>query len=52
MEVAASNKDAVGGGVGVNPAREVKGGFDEQELAVVVADSDGEGREVEGDLKD
>lgn len=45
MEVAAAEEDAVEAGVGVEPAREVEGGFDEEELAVGVPNSDGEVRE-------
>lgn len=42
MEVAAADEDAIEAVVGVEPAREVEGGLNEQELAVGVPDSDGE----------
>lgn len=37
-----AEEEAVGGGVGVEPAGEVEGGLDEEELTVRVEDADGE----------
>lgn len=52
MDVAAANKHTVITGVGVNPAREMKGSFNEEKFTVVVPDSDGERREVVRDLEE
>lgn len=40
MEIAVAEEDAVVGGVGVEPAGEVEGGLDEEELAVGVPEAD------------
>lgn len=52
MEVVLANKDAVGAGIGVEPAGKVEGGLDEEELAVGVPDSDRDGRESGGDVEE
>lgn len=52
VEVSVAEEDAVVRGVGVEPAREVEGGFDKEEVAVGVPDAEGERGESEGDLEE
>lgn len=52
MEVAAPDEDAVEAGLRVEPAGEVEGGLDEEELAVGVPDADGEVGELAGDVEE
>lgn len=52
MYVAAANENPVEAVIGVEPAREVKSGFDEQELAVSVPCSNGEVWEPPGDFEE
>lgn len=52
VEVAAAEEDAVAASLGVEPAREVEGGFDEEKLAVGVPDAEGSGRERGGDAEE
>lgn len=52
MEIAAANEHAVGAGVGIEPAGEREGGFDEEELAVGIPRADGEGGEFAGDSEE
>lgn len=41
VEVSVAEEEAVVGGVGVEPARKVKGGLDEEKVAVGVPEADG-----------
>lgn len=52
MNLPAANEDAVGARLRVEPPREMKGGFDEQKLAVGVPDADGEVGEDGGDVEE
>jgi hypothetical protein len=52
MEVVLANEDAVGAGIRVEPAGKVEGGLYVEELAVVVPDSDRDGRESGGDVEE
>lgn len=52
MEVSVAEEDAVVGGVGVEPAREVEGGFNEEEVAVGIPNAEREGGEMETDLEE
>lgn len=52
MDVTAANKHTVITGFGVNPAREMKGSFNEKKFTVVVPDSNGERRKVVRDLEE
>lgn len=46
MEVASANEDTIEAAIGVNPTGKVKSGFNEQELAVRVPNTNGEVGEV------
>lgn len=52
VEVAAADEDAVAARLGVEPAREVESGFDEEKLAVGVPRADGSRRERGGDAEE
>lgn len=52
MEVAAAEEDTIEAVIGVEPTREVEGGFDEEELAVGVPNPDGEVREPSRDFEE
>lgn len=52
MEIAPANKDAVNAVLGVNPSREMKSSFNEEELAVVVPYAYGKRRELAGNKKE
>lgn len=52
MEAAAAKEDTVAGSVGAEPAGEVEGSLDEDEVAVGVVERDGEGGEEAGDVEE
>lgn len=51
-EGSVAEEEAVAGGVGVEPAGEVEGGLDEEEVAVGVPEAEGEGGEAEGEAEE
>lgn len=52
MQVAAANEDPIEAVLGIEPAREVESGFNEQELAVSVPNSNGEVWKSPGDFEE
>ena len=52
VEASVAEEEAVVRAVGVEPAGEVEGGLDEEEVAVGVPEANGEGGEALGDLEE